>query len=63
MAPVLKENKSLQATVNVLQARLLQERHSREDLEVKVMALEKDKQLLEAVNYSLSEQLGRSGDQ
>ena len=60
---MLEENKSLQATINILRARLLQERHSREDLEVKVMALEKDKQLLEAVNYSLSEQLGRSGDQ
>jgi len=32
-------------------------------MEVKVLVLEKDKQLLEAENHSLSEQLGRSGDQ
>ena len=44
MALVLVENKSLQATVNDLQARLLQEHHRREDLEVKVLALEKESQ-------------------
>jgi len=35
---VLEENKSLQATINNLQAR-----HRRVDLDVKVLALEKDK--------------------
>ena len=40
MALVLEENKSLQASVDDLQACLLQERHRREDLEVKVLALE-----------------------
>ena len=40
MALVLEENKNLQASVNDLQARLLQECHRREDVEVKVLALE-----------------------
>ena len=40
MTPVLEENKSLQTSVNDLRARLLRERHRREDLEVKVLALE-----------------------
>ena len=43
--------------------RFTQERHRKEDLEVKVLALEKDKQLLEAENHSLIKQLGHSGDQ
>ena len=43
--------------------RFTQERHRKEDLEVKVLALEKDKQLLEVENHSLSEQLGHSSDQ
>ena len=43
--------------------RLTQEHHHKEDLEVKVLAVEKDKQLLEAENHSLMEQLTRSGDQ
>ena len=43
MAPVLEENKNLQASVTDLQVRLTQERHYREDLEVKVLALEKDR--------------------
>lgn len=42
MASVLEENKKLQASVNDLQARLTQEHHHREDLEVKVLALEKE---------------------
>ena len=46
-----------------LQTRLLQEHHHREDLEVKVLALEKDRQLLEAENHSLVEQCRRSADQ
>ena len=43
MTLVLEENKSLQAVVNDLQACLLRERHRREDLEVKVLALEKER--------------------
>ena len=40
MASVLEENKTLQASVNNLWACLLQEHHRKEDLEVKVLALE-----------------------
>ena len=43
--------------------RLLQERHHTEDLEVKVLALEKDCQLMEVENQSLVEKLSRSTDQ
>ena len=43
--------------------RLTQEHHHKEDLEVKVLALEKEKQLLEVENHSMSKQLGHSGDQ
>ena len=43
--------------------RFTQERHHKEDLEVKVLALEKDKQLLVVENHSLSKQLSCSGDQ
>ena len=46
-----------------LQTRLLQERHRREDLEVKVLALEKDRQLMEVENQSLAKQLSHSTDQ
>ena len=42
--------------------RFTQERHRKEDLEVMVLALEKEKQLLEVESQSLSEQLDRSGD-
>lgn len=63
MALVLEENKNLQASVTDLQARLTQERHHREDLQVNVLALEKDRQLLEAENQSLAEQCSRSTDQ
>ena len=63
MPLVLEENKDLQASVTDLQARLLQERHRREDLEVKVLPLEKDHQLLEAENQSLAKQCSRSADQ
>ena len=42
-------------SVTDLQACFTQERHHKEDLEVKVLALEKDKQLLEAENHSLRE--------
>lgn len=42
MAPVLEESKKLQASVTDLQVRLTREHHRREDLEVKVLALEKD---------------------
>jgi hypothetical protein len=56
MTPVLEGNKKLQASVT-------QERHHREDLEVKVLALEKDHQLLEVENQSLAEQCSRSTNQ
>ena len=46
-----------------LQAHLLQERHHREDLEVKILALEKDHHLLEAKNQSLVKRLSHSTDQ
>ena len=48
MPAVLEENKKLQTSMTDLQARLTQERHRREDLEMKVMALEKEHQQLEA---------------
>ena len=41
---------------------LTQEHHHKEELEVKVLALEKEKQLLEVESQSLREQLSRSGD-
>ena len=44
MSPLLEENKSLQTSVNDLRARLLRERHRREDLEVKVLVLGKERQ-------------------
>ena len=47
MVTVLRENKELQASVTDLQVCLTQERHRKEDLEVMVLALEKEKQLLE----------------
>ena len=45
-----------------IQVCFTQERYRKEDLEVKVLALEKDKQLPKAENHSLSEQLSHSGD-
>ena len=63
MTLVLEENKILQASGIDLQARLLQEHHHREELEVKVLVLEKDRQLMEAENQSLAERLSRSTDQ
>ena len=55
MVLMLEGNKELQASMIDLHVRLTQEHHRKEDLEVKVLALEKDKQLLEAKNHSLSE--------
>ncbi|XP_066324119.1 peroxisomal and mitochondrial division factor 2-like [Miscanthus floridulus] len=52
MTSVLEENKSLQALVKDLQACLLQERHHREDLEVKVLALKKERQQMEVEGQS-----------
>ena len=46
-----------------LRARLLQECHRREDLEVKVLALETEHRQMEAVSESLAEQVSRSTDQ
>ena len=60
MTLVLEENKSLQAVVNDLQACLLRERHRREDLEVKVLALEKERQQMEVEGQSMVKQLSRS---
>ena len=54
MTLVLEENKSLQASVKDLQARLLRERHRREDLEVKVLALEMERQQMEAEGQSMA---------
>ena len=54
MTLVLEENKSLQTSVNDLQACLLRERHRREDLEVKVLALEKELQQMEAKGQSMA---------
>ena len=62
MAPVLEENKNLQASVNDLQTCLLQEHHRREDLEVKVLALETERRQMEADSQSLAEQLSHSTD-
>jgi phage shock protein A len=63
MASVLEENKKMQTLVNGLQACLTQERHHREDLEVKVLVLEKEHQQLEAESQLLTERLSRSADQ
>ena len=62
MTPELEENKSLQASVEDLQVRLLQKRHRGEDLEVKVLALEKERQQMEAEGQSMAEQLSHSAD-
>ena len=62
MALVLEENKSLQASVKDLQAWLLQDCHCREDLEVKILALEKERQQMEVESQSMAEQLSRSTD-
>ena len=63
MALVLEENKKLQTSVTDLQARLIQDYHHKEDLEVKVLELEKDRQLMEVENQLLIEQLSHSTDQ
>ena len=62
MTPVLEENKSLQTSMNDLQACLLRERHHKEDLEVKVLALEKERQQMEVEGQSMAEQLSHSTD-
>ena len=62
MAPVLEENKSLQASMKDLQAHLLQERHFREDLEVKVLSLKKVHEQMEVEGLSMAEQLSNSTD-
>ena len=41
---------------------LLQECHRREDLEVKVLALEKERQQMEVESQSMAEQLSSSTD-
>ena len=62
MTLVLEENNSLQASMNNLQAPLVRECHRREDLEVKVLALEKEHQQMEGEGQSMAEQLGHSAD-
>lgn len=59
MTPLMEENERLLAAVSDLQPRLLQERHRREDLEVSVEALRREKQQLEAENQATSDQLNR----
>jgi len=59
IALVAEENKRLQETVADLQASLLQERHHREDLQVSVEALRKEKEQLESENRQLVEETGR----
>jgi hypothetical protein len=63
MASVLEENKNLQASGNDLQLHLLHECLCREDLEVKVLVLEKGRQQMEAEGQSQDEQLSRNTDQ
>lgn len=63
MASVLEENKKLQTSVNGLEACLTQGRHHREDLEVMVLALEKEHQQLEVESRLLTKRLSRSADQ
>jgi len=55
MTLVLEENKSLQSSVNNLLTRLLREHHRREDLEVKVLALEKGCQQIEVEGQLMAE--------
>ena len=62
MAPGLEENKNMQESVDDLQARLLQERHCREDVEVKVLALEAERRQMEAENQTLAEQFSHNAD-
>ena len=50
-------------SVTDLQARLTQECHHREDLEMKVLALEKEHQQLEAESQSLTERISHSADE
>ena len=63
MALVLVENKELQSTVKDLEVRLTRTCHREEDLKVKVLALDKEHQLLEAENRLLTEWFSRSADQ
>jgi cell division protein FtsL len=63
MALVLAKNKRLQSSVTELEARLTRTCHREEDLKVKVLTLEKEHQVLEAENWSLTKQLSRSADQ
>ena len=63
MAPGLEENKNMRESVDDLQARLLQERHRREDVEVKVLALEVQCRQMEVENQTLAVQLSYSADQ
>ena len=60
MALVLEENKELQASVNNVQVRLTQECYHREDLEVKVLALEKEHHQMEVEGQSMAKQLSHS---
>ena len=62
MAPVLEENKNLRASVDDLQVLLLRECHHKEDLEVKVQALEEERQQMEAEGQSMAKQPGHSAD-
>ena len=57
---MLEENKNLWESVDDLQARLLQEHHRREDVEVKVLELEVERRQMEAENQTLAEQLSCS---
>ena len=59
IARVAEENERLQETVVDLQAGLLQERHRREDLQVSVEALRKEKEQLKTENRQLVEEVGR----
>ena len=63
MAPGLEENKNMRESVDDLQARLLQERHRREDVEVKVLALEAERRQMEAKKQTLAEQLSHRTNQ
>ena len=70
MALVLEEKKNLWESVDDLQACLLQEHHCREDVEVKVLALEvehwqmeAEHRQMEAENQTLAMQLSHSADQ
>lgn len=63
MALVLIENKRLQSSVNDLDASLTRAGHREEDLEMRVLDLEKEHQVLETENCSLMEGLSHDADQ